>query len=78
VEDQIIDRLCQRWDQARTLAPTIATFYWTELAHERRRGPLYRLEQAWKDASGDARHAFLVVRYRKWGAAGESMIRIMG
>jgi hypothetical protein len=39
---------------------------------------LRRLEQAWKDASGDARYAVLVVRYRKKGAAGESTIHIMG
>lgn len=39
---------------------------------------LHRLEQAWHEASGDVRRAFLVARYREQGATGEATIQIMG
>lgn len=38
----------------------------------------HRLEEAWQDASGEVRRAFMIARYREQGAVGASTIQIMG
>jgi hypothetical protein len=39
---------------------------------------LQALARAWDGASGEARHTFMIARYREQGAGGESTIQIMG